>query len=95
MKPICVKDRRFYRPKKTGIAFIEGMPKHGTNVPPGNAAPDRWKPYKLWYGDLWICPDCGHELIIGAGAAAVSEHFKPDFKAQVAACGADIQINDC
>lgn len=93
MKPICLKDRRFYRMKKAGVAFIEGMPK-GVALP-GNAQPEEWKPYKLWMGDLWECPDCGHQLISGVGQAPISEHYKPDFADNVRDFNATIQINDC
>ena len=73
MKPICVKCRRFYRPKKNGTAFIEGMPIYGASVPAGLAAPELWQPYKLWMGDLWACPDCGSEIIVGTGVKPISE----------------------
>lgn len=94
MKPICVPCRRFYRPKRNGIAFIEGMPKAG-NPKAGNAEPDQWQPYKLWYGDSWACPDCGAEIIVGAGLEPISEHYKENFEHMVKVTGATLQINDC
>ena len=65
MKPICVKCQRFYRAKKNGYYFIEGMP--DTGALPGTAEPEKWHPYKVWSGDLWACEGCGHELISGTG----------------------------
>jgi hypothetical protein len=53
MKPICVKCKKFYRPKENGYCFTEGMP----------TSSGEWKPYKAWMGDLWECPECGHQLL--------------------------------
>ncbi len=93
MKPICVPCHRFFRPKQTGIYFIEGMPEY--KALPGNAEPDKWKPYKLWSGDLWECPDCGAQIISGTGRDRIAEHYQPDFQRQVEQLGAKIQVNDC
>lgn len=94
MKPICVPCRRFFRPKQTGLPFIEGMPKGG--IPKaGNAEPDKWRPYKLWMGDLWECPDCHAEVIVGVAHNPVAEHFEEHFASAVAERGAVLQINDC
>lgn len=94
MKPVCVPCQRFYRPKTNGLSFIEGMPT-GNGVQPGLRDPENWKPYKLWMGDLWACPDCGAEIVVGAGQRPVAEHYQPDFQQQVTAHGAVLQINDC
>lgn len=94
MKPICVKCRRFYRPSHTGVAFIEGMPAEN-GAPAGLAAPDKWRPYKLWMGDEWTCPDCGAVIIVGVGWNPVSEHYTPNFADDVKSFGAELQINDC
>lgn len=100
MKPICVPCRRFYRMKKGGFYFIEQMPgpraAGEANPPPGNAAPEKWKPYKLWAGDLWECPDCGAQIVSGTGREPVSEHYKPEFAETVKLTGADqLHVNDC
>ena len=89
MKPICVPCQRFYRPKRNGFAFIEGMP-IGQDAPVGKRDPSAWWPYKLWNGDLWWCPDCGAEIIVGVGAHRVAEHYEPDFSEKVAIFGAEI-----
>lgn len=93
MKPICVKCHRFYRPKKTGLYFIEGMPDDGAK--PGLAEPEKWKPYKLWSGDMWACPDCGAEIISGVGRDRIAEHYEPEFSATAQRLHADFQVNDC
>ena len=94
MKPICVKCHRFYRPKKTGYIFIEGMPKEN-DTPPGLVEPENWEPYKLWSGDLWRCPTCLTEIIVGTGNGPIREHYEPDFKETVERFQPELQVNDC
>ena len=85
LKPVCVACRCFYRAEHNGHFFTEMMPigSGGAMGPPedrrGNKAPHLWQPYKLWVGDLWKCPECGHELVVGVIGGPVSEHYKPDF----------------
>jgi hypothetical protein len=93
MKPICVPCQRFYRPKKNGVSFIEGMPTD--NAAPGTAEPEKWKPYKLWVGDLWECQGCGHQLIVGAPSLPYREHYQPDFDYHVEQRKPIMQVNDC
>lgn len=93
MKPICVPCQRFFRPKQNGKYFIEGMPESGAE--PGNSEPEKWKPYKLWAGDLWECNGCGSQIISGTGLNPISEHYKPDFAEQAQRLNADYQVNDC
>ena len=95
MKPICVQCRRFFRPKRNGFYFLEGMPTENGAVP-GRSAPEKWAPYKLWVGDLWECQGCGAQILSGYCQHRIAEHYESDFKEQVAACGADqFQVNDC
>ena len=94
MKPACVKCQCFYRPKKNGFTFIEGMP-ITADAKRGTAEPENWKPYKLWRGDLWECPECGHEIISGVAASPMREHYQPDFAEVAKTFGAELQINDC
>jgi hypothetical protein len=95
MKPICVNCQRFYRPRKNGVYFVEMAPKH-PGAAAGRKAPHAWRPYKVWCGDLWLCPDCGHELIIGVPTVAVSEQFKPDFQDTIANREANwLEVKDC
>jgi len=94
MKPICVKCQRFYRVQKNGVAFIEAMP-FGVNAPPGTEAPELWRPYKLWRGDLWRCEGCDHVLIAGVARAPVVEHYQSEFNDWVDKLGPIVTINDC
>lgn len=92
-KPACPKCLCFFKPKKNGFAWIEGMPLDGAQR--GLREPENWCPYKLWQSDLWECPDCQAQIIVGHGANPVSEHYKDNFKEQISAFGATLQINDC
>lgn len=104
-KPVCVACKCFYRPHKNGFAWTEGMPiatvdMHGRQETAegrrGLRAPETWKPYKCWMGDLWRCPDCGHEIIVGVVGGPFAEHYQADFKEKQKAFGADqLQVNDC
>jgi len=94
MKPICVQCQRFFKPKKNGYPFVEGMPTVAL-APAGADAPDKWRPYKLWMGDLYECPGCGGQVISGVGREAIAEHFQPDFERTVKSFGPKLQVNDC
>lgn len=94
MKPICVKCQRFYRPKKPGYFFIEAMPTEN-GASPGTAEPEKWKPNKLWCGDLWVCHGCGSEVVSGVGQDPVAEHYQPEFHPRIEAFQAKLQVNDC
>lgn len=86
MKPICMTCQLFYRPHRNGTYFTESM--HDNR--------GVWKPYKVWVGDLWKCKGCGHEIIVGVGFCAVSEHYMDDFDEIRQRTGAKgININDC
>lgn len=95
LKPICVPCQRFYRPKKNGYYFVEGMP-IVNGAKPGTDEPGCWVPYKLWVGDLWECEGCGSTIIVGTGRSPVLEHYQSDFKETIVATSADrLQVNDC
>ena len=102
MKPVCVKCQCFYRPKKNGYIFMEMMPIFGASdevQPPeerrGTKAPHLWQPYKLWRGDLWACPECDHETVVGVAWEPISEHYMRDFAEKVKHMPPQVQINDC
>ncbi len=96
MKPICVPCRRFFRPIKNGFTFIEGMPDSSEAAHlRGKAGEGHWKPYKLWEGDKWKCPDCGAEIVVGTGREPIREHYQDDFEAVRVRLGGEYQVNDC
>jgi len=99
-KPVCAKCACFFRPKTNGFAFVEGAPFGNVGQLPaeeirGHRKPDVWAPYKLWVGDLWACPDCGAEVVVGCAAFPVAEHYQPEFPELVKRCGAELTVNDC
>jgi hypothetical protein len=99
LKPICVQCQRFYRPKKTGVYFVESKQRpdeFGLPALPGRATPEQWQPYKVWAGDLWHCPDCGHELISGTGMHPIVEDYQADFLLTIGHLNALwLEVKDC
>jgi hypothetical protein len=95
MKPICVPCQRFFRPKRTGFTFTEGMP-IGNDVPPGKSFADQWVPYKIWRGDLWECRGCGAQIISGTAAQPIAVQHEEHFaQYRDALNAAQFQVNDC
>ena len=78
MKPVCVPCERFMRPKRNGYYFVEGMP-NGSPHLIGKGATG-WKPYKIWCGDLWHCPTCGTETVVGVGSEPITVQHQSNFK---------------
>ena len=70
MKPICASCSVFYRPHRNGTYFTECM----------QSADRGWRPYKVWMGDMWKCPSCGNEIIIGVGRDPLREHYEDHFE---------------
>lgn len=78
MKPVCVPCERFMRPKRNGYYFIEGMPTDQKSGVGKDAT--GWVPYKIWCGDLWYCPTCEAEIVVGVGREPITVQHKDDFK---------------
>lgn len=95
LKPVCVPCQRFFRMKKGGFYFTEGMP-IGSDVAPGTAEPEKWVPYKVWAGDLWKCQGCGAEILSGFGHNPIATQHEDKFGDLRMMLGADrYQVNDC
>jgi hypothetical protein len=94
MKPVCVPCERFMRMKKSGYYFLEGMPIEN-RAEPGIIEPEKWKPYKLWAGDLYECPTCGASTIVGTGMSHIAEHYQKDFAHRVEMFKATLLVKDC
>jgi len=64
-RPVCVKCKAELKPKKNSVLAL-GMASFG--------------PASIWSADLWKCPRCGYEIIMGFAATALSCHYEPGFK---------------
>jgi len=56
------------RPKKNSVT-VEELTEDG-------------QPYKLWDADLYECPECGVEIIVGFGSGPIAEHYQPTYADQ-------------
>ena len=65
----CVPCQTYIRPRENGIYVLET---YDDGINP-------FGPYKVWLADLWECPDCGHQVILGYGQHAISEHYQDEF----------------
>lgn len=65
---VCPKCHIELRCKKNGVYGIE-MASFG--------------PSALWAADLWHCPDCGMEVLLGFGKQPQAEHYEEDFDEQI------------
>lgn len=93
LKPVCIPCQRFFRMQKS-IFFLEQMPLEA-DAKRGNSESHKWKPYKLWSGDIWKCQGCGAEIISGFGTRPIAEHFQPKFAEEMERLGPIITVNDC
>lgn len=96
MKPICVSCERFMRPKKNDFAFVEGKPIQNNWPPVGKGSDAFWTKYKLWFGDLWECPTCNTQVVVGVAPQPLSADWHSDFAEKVEAHkGMQLFIKDC
>ena len=65
-QPICVMCQVEYRPEKNGVIAEEMATGIGS--------------YKLWYADLWKCPVCDHQIIVGFGKNAIAGHWMKEYQ---------------
>lgn len=69
-KIVCVGCQVEYRPDTNGVTVIDMFQR-----PP--------RPCKLYEGDMWRCPGCGHQIVAGLGQR-YAEHFQSDFDEKLA-----------
>jgi hypothetical protein len=92
-KPVCVKCKRFFKPKKNGVWLMEQMPSHD-RAAPGTGEEEAWRPYKVWHADLLVCHGCGTEIIVGFAPQPIAEHFEDNFFRDALATVTHT-VNDC
>jgi hypothetical protein len=96
VKPVCVPCQRFFRMKKSGFYFLEGMPVGPTRAEPGTSEPEKWRPYKIWAGDKWECHGCGAVILSGFGREPVAYQHEEEFTETAERLNAtQFQVNDC
>ena len=61
----CASCRTLIRPRKNDIDVI--------------IEDSEGRPWKIWAADLWECPSCGAQTIIGYGQNHYAEHYEADF----------------
>jgi hypothetical protein len=66
-RPVCVKCQIELRPQRNGVGVLD-------------MAKD--EPYQLCEADMYRCPGCGFEVVIGF-ARTGWEHFEPSFDRQL------------
>ena len=69
-KPVCVKCNVEFRPKQNGVTVADYFMKNS-------------QIYKLWEADLYVCPKCGMEIVVGFGQNAYAEHHSDDCEDKV------------
>lgn len=69
-KSVCAKCEVELRPETNGVIVAEMM-NNNTKI------------YKLWGADLWKCPGCGIEVVLGFAQQAFMEHFEGDINAKL------------
>ena len=67
-RPVCAKCEVEMRPEKNGVGVLD-MAEFG--------------PYKIWDADLYKCPKCGYEVIVGFAHFAIAEHHEANFESTV------------
>lgn len=68
-RPICVKCECELRPDENGVGLLDMFNPSDKPDP---------QPYQIWDADLYKCPKCGYEVVVGFGNNAVAHHFDPD-----------------
>lgn len=66
---VCVGCKTYLRPRKDDIVVLVEM--------------EDGRPYQLWSADLWECPDCGAQVVLGYGQHQWAEHYELDFEEQL------------
>ena len=66
-RPVCVKCKLEMRPETNGVGLLDMF------NPPDKPEP---QPYQVWDADLWKCPECGCEIVVGFGEGPVARHFE-------------------
>lgn len=69
-KSVCVNCEMELRPEINSVIVAEMMR-------------DNTALYKLWEADLWKCPKCGIEVVLGFASQPFMEHFEGNINAKL------------
>ena len=69
-KSVCAKCEVELKPEHNGVIVSEMM-NNNTKI------------YKLWRADLWKCPGCGIEVVLGFASMPLMEHFEGDINKEL------------
>jgi len=64
-RPVCVKCKTEFEPERNGIGLLDMAD---------------YSPYKIWEADLYKCPKCGIEIVVGFGQQAIFAHYQDGFE---------------
>lgn len=70
-KSVCKKCEIELRPETNGVKVVEMF-----QDPP--------QPYQIWDADLWKCPKCGLEVVLGFANMPFAVHYEDDLVAIIA-----------
>ena len=65
-RPVCATCQMEMKPELNGVGVLD-MADFG--------------PYALWEADLWKCPSCGLEILVGFGRLPIVHHYDASFSA--------------
>jgi len=68
-RAVCVKCNQQMGPVKNDFPILETY--------------DDGRPYQIWLGDLYRCPECRGEIVMGFGLRPVAEDWRPDFESKL------------
>ena len=63
-KPVCVKCNREMSPERNGVGCLD-IADFGADA--------------VWDSDLWKCPTCGYEILVGFGQKAIAYHHQGEY----------------
>lgn len=68
--PVCKKCQCEMKPETNGVGLLDMFSPSGVTEA---------QPYQVWDADLWKCPKCGVEVVLGFGVGALSNHHEESF----------------
>ena len=67
-RPVCPPCQVEMRPERNGVGLLDYAD---------------FGPYQLWDTDLWECPKCHHQIVIGFGDSPMYSHWESSFPERI------------